>query len=118
MWSRLREVFARELVVLVDPTNPRHARRRKQLTASVGAILRAASYSATAPAVLMSSTRLRRTFSRRGRSDRSWPLPVDRRHRGERRSGMLDHLRVTEQGMLDDVLVDDEAGNRDHATFV
>ena len=38
MWSRLREVFARELVVLVDPTNPQHARRRKQLTASVGAI--------------------------------------------------------------------------------
>ncbi len=38
MWSRLREVFARELVVLVDPTNPQHARRRKQLTASVGAM--------------------------------------------------------------------------------
>jgi murein DD-endopeptidase MepM/ murein hydrolase activator NlpD len=38
MWSRLREVFARELVVLVDPTNPSHARRRKQLTASVGAV--------------------------------------------------------------------------------
>ncbi|WP_423194869.1 MULTISPECIES: M23 family metallopeptidase [unclassified Cupriavidus] len=38
MWSRLREVFARELVVLVDPTNPLHARRRKQLTASVGTV--------------------------------------------------------------------------------
>jgi len=38
MWSRLREVFAREVVVLVDPTNPLHARRRKQLTASVGTI--------------------------------------------------------------------------------
>ncbi len=38
MWSRLREVFARELVVLVDPTSPLHARRRKQLIASVGTV--------------------------------------------------------------------------------
>ncbi|AOY91765.1 peptidase [Cupriavidus sp. USMAA2-4] len=38
MWSRLREVFARELVVLVDPTNAHHARRRKQLTAAVGTV--------------------------------------------------------------------------------
>jgi len=38
MWSRLREVFARELVVLVDPTHPQHARRRKQLTAGAGAV--------------------------------------------------------------------------------
>lgn len=38
MWSRLREVFARELVVLVDPTNALHARRRKQLTAAVGTV--------------------------------------------------------------------------------
>ncbi len=38
MWSSLREVFARELVVLVDPTNPQHARRRKQLTVAVGAV--------------------------------------------------------------------------------
>lgn len=38
MWSRLREVFARELVVLIDPTSPLHARRRKQLTASVATV--------------------------------------------------------------------------------
>lgn len=38
MWSRLREVFARELVVLVDPTHALHARRRKQLTASVATV--------------------------------------------------------------------------------
>ena len=38
MWSSLREVFARELVVLVDPTNPQHARRRKQLTVAVGTV--------------------------------------------------------------------------------
>ncbi|TWG83948.1 murein DD-endopeptidase MepM/ murein hydrolase activator NlpD [Cupriavidus gilardii J11] len=38
MWSRLREVFARELVVLVDPTHALHARRRKQVTASVAAV--------------------------------------------------------------------------------
>ena len=38
MWSSLREVFARELVVLVDPTNPQHTRRRKQLTVAVGTV--------------------------------------------------------------------------------
>lgn len=38
MWSRLREVFARELVVLVDPTNALHARRRKQVTAAVASV--------------------------------------------------------------------------------
>jgi len=38
MWSNLRDVFARQLVVLVDPTNPQHTRRRKQLTVAVGTV--------------------------------------------------------------------------------
>lgn len=36
MWQRLREFFARELVVLIDPTNTQHARRRKQVTVVIG----------------------------------------------------------------------------------
>lgn len=36
MWQKLREFFARELVILVDPTNTLHARRRKQVTAVIG----------------------------------------------------------------------------------
>jgi murein DD-endopeptidase MepM/ murein hydrolase activator NlpD len=36
MWQRLREFFARELVILIDPTNTQHARRRKQVTAVIG----------------------------------------------------------------------------------
>lgn len=66
MWSRLREVFARELVVLVDPTNPLHARRRKQLTASVGTVftLGMAAAMGVAPAMPMTIPMRRACSSR------------------------------------------------------
>ena len=39
MWPRLRDFFARELLTLIDPTQPKHRRRKVQIVATVGSAL-------------------------------------------------------------------------------
>ncbi|MEF3064212.1 hypothetical protein [Pandoraea apista] len=36
MWPKLRDFFARELLTLIDPTQPKHRRRKVQIVATVG----------------------------------------------------------------------------------
>ncbi len=39
MWPKLRDFFARELLTLIDPTQPKHRRRKVQIVATVGSAL-------------------------------------------------------------------------------